>query len=314
MTKPRPFRFGVNLADIPEGSTLGEEARTFEALGYEVLSCPDHLNHPMSPMDPMVMLAAAAEATTDIQLQPMVLANDARHPALLAKQAATLDNLSGGRFALGMGAGWYGPDFSATGVGFAPAPERISRLEEAIAVIRGLHSGEPFSFRGEHYTVENVTGSPALKRSPLPLLIGGSGPRILGLAARVADTVALNMGLPIGWEKPTTEAPYATMTDQKLQWLGDSAGEKLNDVEIQTSIFAAAITERDPNEVLAPMAAMLNSTPEALAGCPHALCGTQSACIEEIVRWRERWGISYISIPAMMAREFAPVVAQLRGA
>ena len=141
MQSKRPFRFGVNLAEIPEGSTLGEEARALEAIGYEVLSCPDHLNHPLSPMDPMVMLAAAAEATTNIQLQPLVLANDARHPALLAKQAATLDNLSDGRFALGLGAGWYGPDFSATGIGFAPAADRIDRLEEAIAVLRGLHSG-----------------------------------------------------------------------------------------------------------------------------------------------------------------------------
>jgi probable F420-dependent oxidoreductase len=309
----RPFRFGVNLAEIPAGSSVGEQARAFEDMGYAVLSCPDHLNHPDSPLDPMLVLAAAAEATTDIQFQPLVLANDFRHPALLAKQSATLDHLSGGRFALGLGAGWYGPDFSATGVGLRPPAQRIARLREAVEIIRGLHRGEPFTFEGEHYTLREVIGAPVPVRHPMPLLIGGSGPRILALAAETADTVALNLGLPMGWPRPETATPYADITDRKLNWLRESAGQRLATLEVQTSVFTAALSNRNPHDLLAPLADMLKVPASALDDCPHVLCGSQAQCIDTLQSWRERWGISYVTFSAPMAREFAPVVAALRG-
>ncbi len=307
----RPFRFGASIAGPDPARPIGEVAREIEDLGYAVLSCPDHLNYPDSPLEPMVLLTAAAATTRHVELQPLVMANGLRHPALLAKQAATLDLLSGGRFALGMGAGWYGPDFSAPGLPFPRPGERIAQLAEAIAVIRGLHSAEAFSFAGKYYTVENMTGKPLPTRRPMPLLIGGAGPRMLALAAREADTVALNLGTPFGAKLPDSPTPYAAATDDKLRWIRAAAAERADPPEIQAMVFAAAITDGDPLAPLQPLAAMLNVAPEALTDSPHVLVGSVQQCVDTVQAWRERWGISYLTIPGDSAAEMAPVVAAL---
>lgn len=284
-----------------------------EDLGYAVLSCPDHLNHSGAPLEPMLLLAMAAASTSRIQLQPTVLANDFRHPALLAKQSATLNLLSGGRFALGMGAGWYGPDFTAAGIPFKRPSVRIARLEEAIAVIRGLHGGQPFDFQGEHFKIRTMTGSPVPHGKQVPLMVGGSGPRMLAFATRTADSVALNPGLPIGVALPASKTPYADVTDSKLQWIR-AAGANLERLpEIQTSVFAAGITDNNPESIYLPIAQLFGVNPSALAGCPHLLAGTVSQCIDTLYAWRERWGISYITLPAQAARAMAPVVQALSG-
>lgn len=313
LPEARPFRFGVCATEFANGAALAEFARMAEDLGYGVLSCPDHLNHSGAPLEPMLLLATAAAATSHIQLQPTVLANDFRHPALLAKQAATLHLLSGGRFALGMGAGWYGPEFTAAGIPFKRPLVRIARLEEAITVIRGLHTGRPFDFQGEHFRIHAMTGSPALEGEQIPLMIGGSGPKMLALAARTADSVALNPGLPIGTPLPASKTPYADVTDSKLLWIREAAATRETSPEIQTSVFAAGITENNPEAIVQPIAQLFGVAPPALAGCPHVLAGTVSQCIDTLYHWRERWGISYITLPAKAAREMAPVVQALTG-
>ena len=115
---PRPFRFGVAAGAAMPGNELLGAARLAEELGYEVFSVSDHLNMPGSELAPLVTLAAVAAVTESIELQPLVLANDFRHPALLAKETATLDLISGGRCAIGLGAGWLGPAFQLPGIPF----------------------------------------------------------------------------------------------------------------------------------------------------------------------------------------------------
>ncbi|MAT91290.1 MAG: luciferase [Halioglobus sp.] len=312
-TAPRPFRFGVNLAAPLPGRSLADSARLVEDCGYAVLSCPDHLDHPDSPLEPMVLLATAAAATSALELQPLVMANDFRHPVLLAKQAATLDLLSEGRFSLGIGAGWYGPEYQSAGIDFHRPGVRIARLREALAVIRGLHGAEPFDFSGDYYRIEALQGLPRPRRNPLPLLIGGSGPRMLAFAAACADTVALNLGLPIGMPRPRGATPYATITDMKLQWIRQAAAARATEVEIQSTIFAGAVTDGDPDSAITPLAQLLQVPAASLRGCPHVLAGSAEDCIEQLLGWRERWGISYVTVPAVSAESFAPVVAALRG-
>ena len=190
---------------------------------------------------------------------------------------------------------------------------RIARLEEAIAVLRGLHGGAPFDFAGEHYRITAMTGLPTPAR-PIPLMIGGSGPRMLALAARCADTVAINLGMPYGarsWRQGPT--PYADITDRKLDWIRAAAGERLPALELQTTVYGGGITDGDPAPLLAPLTNMLQVQASELAGSPHVLAGTQDECIAAVRGWRSRWGISYVTVPAEAMEDFAPVVAALRG-
>jgi len=308
------FRFGVNLGSAATGAQLLDCARLAEDLGYAAFSLSDHLAFPGTDLAPLVSLAAVAAVTRRIELQPLVLANDLRHPAVLAKEAATLDLLSGGRCALGLGAGWYGPDFQAPGIPFHRPGVRIARLAEAIAILRGLHRGDPFDFHGEYFRVTAMTGTPRPLRSPLPLLLGGSGPKMLALAVREADTVALTLGMPLGmrdWRHGP--APYAQATDRKRDWIRAAAAASGTAPEIQTTVLAGGITDGGAEALLAPLAALVGATVQELAGCPHVLAGSVAQCIETLLQWRERWGISYVTLPAARAREFAPVVAALHG-
>jgi len=309
----RPFRFGLQVGGLVARAELLDIAAMAEASGYAALSCTDHLDHAFPQLSPMVTLATIAAVTTRLELQPLVLANDLRHPAMLAKEAATLDLLSGGRFALGIGAGWLGTDFSRTGIEFRRPGVRVSRVAETIAIFRGLQSGQPFDFRGEHYTISGLAGTPVPARMPIPVLVAGSGRSLLSLAAREADTVALNPGLPLGagdWKRGPT--PYADVTDSKLAWIRSAAGDRFDGLEIQTSVVAGGITAGDPEQLLAPVAAMLGVPASRLAGSPHVLAGTVEDCVEAVRGWRERWGISYVTFPAALAEEMVPVVKALR--
>jgi probable F420-dependent oxidoreductase len=309
----RPFRFGVQVGGLMDRSELLDTAAMAEELGYAVFSCTDHLDQAFPQLSPMVALATVAAATRSIELQPLVLANDLRHPAVLAKEAATLDLLSGGRFALGIGAGWLASDFTRAGIEFRRPGARVARVAEAVAIFRGLQSGEPFDFRGEHYAVSGLAGTPGPVRTPIPVLVAGSGRSLLSLAAREADTVALNPGLPLGygeWQRGPT--PYADVTDTKLEWIRRAAGDRMDALEIQSTVLAGGITCGDPEALLAPVAAMLGVPVSKLAGSPHVLAGSVERCVETARGWRERWGISYISVPAAVARDLAPVVRALR--
>src|SRR4051794_22892685 len=181
-----PFRFGVQCSSPPDitASRWRDLARKVEDLGYHRLTVSDHLDDQLSPV---AALMAAADATTTLRVGVLVLSNDYRHPAVLAKEAATLDILSEGRFELGMGAGWMTTDYERAGIPMDRPGGRIARLEEAIQVVRGLLSDGPCHFAGEHYRIDGLTGSPKPVQRPLPLLIGGGGRKVLELAGRHAD-------------------------------------------------------------------------------------------------------------------------------
>ena len=192
MATSRPFRFGCSLAGFDHGHDWAETARRIEDLGYSTMLVPDHLGDQLAPLP---ALAVAAAVTTRLRVGSFVLSNDFRHPVLLAKEAATVDLLSGGRLELGLGAGWRREEYEAAGLDFDPGALRLARLEESVAVLRGLWSGRPFRFAGDHYRVEELQGRPlpAQAGGP-PLFLGGGGPRLLALAGRVADIVGLAPG------------------------------------------------------------------------------------------------------------------------
>ncbi|MDQ3953362.1 MAG: LLM class flavin-dependent oxidoreductase [Actinomycetota bacterium] len=143
---------------------------------------------PQASLECWTTMAALAAATSKVRIGSLTLCNDLRSPALLAKMAASLDLLSGGRVDVGLGAGWYEPEYRAAGIDFDSAGTRIRRLGEAVEVLGRLLAGEELTFDGEHYQVQEAICLPRPRQSPRPpLWIGGKGDLLLRTAARVAD-------------------------------------------------------------------------------------------------------------------------------
>ncbi len=307
----RPFRFSVQATGLPSATDLIESARKAEDLGYAAFGLPDHLDNQYAPM---IALAAVAEATSTIELQPLVLANDYRHPAILAKEAATLDVLSGGRFVMAIGAGWMRTDYDQAGLVYDRPGIRIARLDESVKVLKGLFTGESFSFKGDHYQITEMAGVPVPIRDPHPpFLIAGGGRKILSLAAREADIVGFNPGLAAGVvDERIAPTAHAEATDQKLAWVREAAGDRFDDIELQTSVFFGSITD-DARGTAEFMAGSIGATAEQMLESPHVLLGTVDECIERVQSWRERWGVSYVSFGSDFTAEMAPVVAALAG-
>src|SRR5438876_677403 len=192
MSKPRPFRFGVSVHGSKSRAEWIGIARQAEALGYSTLLIPDHLGDQLSPIPALV---AAADATSTLRIGSLVFDNDFRHPVMLAKEAATLDVLSGGRFELGIGAGWLRSEYEQAGIPYDPPGVRVGRMEEALQIIKGLFADRPVTFSGTYYKVSALEGQPKpVQRPHPPILIGGGGKRILSIAAREATIVGF---LPI---------------------------------------------------------------------------------------------------------------------
>ena len=198
----RRFRFGVIGESTGTATALVDRARHAEDLGYSTFLLRDHfVGEPFGhQLAPLIALTAAATATTTIRLGTLVLANDNRHPVMLAKEAATLDVVSGGRLELGLGAGWLRSEYEAAGIPFDAPGERVRRLGESIHLLKSLFDGSPVTFDGLHYRVTGLDSFPRpVQRPRPPLLVGAGSPRMLRLAGREADIVGiLPKALPTG--------------------------------------------------------------------------------------------------------------------
>lgn len=306
-----PFRFGIQCRGPADPTGWPALARKVEDLGWSTLTVADHLDDQLAPI-PAAMAAAAA--TTTLRVGTMVLANDYRHPVMVAKEAATLDVLTGGRFELGIGAGWMTADYEAAGIELDRPGARIDRLTEALTVLRGLWSGEPFSFAGTHYRISGLAGRPAPRTTGgPPIVIGGGGERVLRLAARQADVVALNVNLKAGVidERAFPDGTPAA-TDRKLTWVREAAGDRYEQLEVQSRVHLAMVTD-DRAAVIEELAPAFGLAPEDAAATPHALIGSVEEICDQLVERRERWGISYLGLSGDQLDAFAPVVARLAG-
>lgn len=307
----RPFRFGVQAGGPADATGWAEFARKAEDLGVSVLTVADHLDDKVAPI---AALTAAACATSTLRVGALVFCNDYRHPAVLAKEAATIDVLSGGRLELGLGAGWMTSDYEQAGIALDPPGERIDRMEEALAIVKGLFTDGPVTHEGRHYRVTGLDGTPKpVQRPGPPLLIGGGGRRVLSIAAREADIVGINVNLS-GGVIDASVGPNATVeaTDEKITWIRDAAGERFGDLELQVRVHIAAITD-DREGMADALGPALGLSPEAALASPHALAGTVDEVVEQLQERRDRWGISYIGLSAGSLDEMAPVIARLAG-
>jgi len=311
----RPFRFSVGGGEPVSARALAERARRAEAIGYSTYVLSDHL---LNTFAPNIALAAIATATEKLRIGHLVLNNDLRHPAVLHQELATLDVLSEGRLEIGIGAGWNEPEYTASGIPFSPVPVRVSRLEESIAILKGLFAEEKLSFTGTHYTITAMDGRPKPVQKPHPpFLIGGGGKRVLGLAGREAQIVgfAPRIGAKVGGFRSCTFAA----TREKIGWIRDAAGSRFDEIELQTyPAFRPASVTNEPRKAAEDLLAKINErepsglTVEDLFDSPHVFIGTVDQLVEKFTRLRDELGISNVMIGSGMD-EFAPVVERLAG-
>ena len=307
---PKPFRFAIQAKNANTRAEWVEQAKKVEDLGYSSLSLPDHFDGQLSPTP---ALMAAADATTTLRVGALVWCNDYRHPVVFASEMATLDILSEGRLELGLGAGWMKTDYEAAGMTYDRPGIRIERMIESMQILRGLFGEGTFNFEGDHYNITDLDLQPKPVQSPVPILLGGGGPRMLKMAGKHADIVGVNPNLKSGAIDETTVADAtAERYAEKIGWVKEGAGDRFDDIELQIRIFMTMITDdRDGTaEALGPGLGM--NKEQALAS-PLAVVGNIDQICETLVERRETYGFSYITLGAENIDSFAPVVAKLTG-
>lgn len=314
MPHNQPFRFGVNAFGPANRHGWVELAHKVEALGYSTLSVDDHAHWPLAPVP---ALAIAAEATTRLRIGSLVFSSGFRHPVAIARDAATLDLLTDGRFELGIGAGYATSDEDMTGIGLGSPGTRIDRLAETVRIVKGAFGTEPFSFSGEHYTVRNLAPRPAPIQQPHPpLLVGGGNRRVLQIASREADIVGINLNTSHGTIDSTPASSSPEATERKVAWIREAAGERLHRIELQIIVAFVAITE----DVAGAASRLIEQwnvsdtmTLDDMLTTPHGLIGTEDQIVELLQERRERFGISYITVLDSAIDTMAPIVARLAG-
>ena len=287
----RPLKVGAFIP-IVEGQMDGGAARgrdilamaqAAEAVGFDSVWVPDHLlfrfdgEESQGVWECTTVLAALAVATTRVEIGALVVATGFRNPALLAKIAATIDEISGGRLILGLGAGWHEPEFSAYGY---PFDHRVSRFEEALTIIRSLLRDGRVDFEGTYYEARECELRPRGPRpSGPPILIGalGTGERMLRLAARDADL--WNAWLTWGRSWPDAIPPLRALVDDACAAVGRDPSSLGRTVALLVEVphRAARLTLTSPT-----------GSGEPLSGSPEA--------IAEALRGFAREGISHVQI------------------
>ena len=311
MVHPRRFRFGLQFRATKDGAALARMAQRAEAIGYSTILVSDHPTHPQ--LAPIAAASALACATTRLRIGSSVLASDFRHPIVLAKEIATLDLLSGGRIELGLGTGWKKAEYEAMGLAFDAASRRIERLREAIAILRGVWSAQPFSHVGRHYAIGEIVGFPAPAQPSIPILIGGGGRKVLSLAAESADIVGINPAARSGAHDLATDLDStASATDEKRRWIEEAAGARMNTLELGMQVYAECVTSSraEGDRALAERYAFALEEARAV---PYAWVGSVDSICEGLEAKRERWGVSYWVVPEHAMETLAPVVERMRG-
>ncbi len=304
-------------------ATWQDDLRRIEDLGFDTVVLADHFTGGWS-IEPMVGLTAAALSTTSLRVQTGVLGNDYRHPVLVHRMAALLDVLSEGRLTLGLGAGWLTSDYAAAGIPYDPPGDRVSRLEEAITILKGLFADGPCSYVGNAYQVHELDGLPKpMQRPHPPLLIGGGGRRMLRLAGKEADIAGINANLRAGELGRHAVVDLALeRVAEKVAWVHDGArgaGRDPGAVELEMNHWLVRVTStRDEADAyLAGIAARYEVDPARLAASPSVLVGTVGQCVDTLLARRDALGFSFLQLdagfPPADLGVLAPLVAALAG-
>jgi probable F420-dependent oxidoreductase len=282
----RKFRFGVS----GRGETLAQWrdfARKAEDLGYSSLDLPDHFSRQLSPL---LALVTAGQVTSHLRFATTMLDNDFRHPVMLAKEAATVDLLTEGRFELGIGTGSQPRDNEQSGIPLDPPGVRVERMREVLRVLKAYFGkNETLNFSGKHYQIKDLTAYPKPVQQPLPIMMGARGERMLRLAAREANII----GIMTGGDGPGSTLP------EKITVIREAAGDRYDQIEFTQLFFDVQVDGQNP------------AGSSAARG--PSLVGSRDQIIEQLEKDREENDISYIMVIGPVIDAFAPVVAKLAG-
>ena len=313
---PRPFRFGVLGESVRSAADLVGTARRAEGAGYATYLMRDHfIEEPFGhQLAPVTALATAAAATKTLRVGSMVICNDYRHPAVLAKEAATLDLLSGGRFELGLGAGFSQPEYEAAGFPYDPPGVRVDRLVEALQVLKGLFGAAPFTFSGRFYTVKDLALFPnPVQRPHPPILVGAGGKRMLSIAAREANIIGIQTAaLGTGRRVPDPSGLLPEAIAEKVAWLRQEAAARFDDIELSlVSSMVIARNRREAAERLMREREWVGISVDRVLEMPSIFIGSVDQIVDDMQVRRERYGISYHVVSDRSMEMVAPIVARL---
>jgi probable F420-dependent oxidoreductase len=317
----RPFRFAVQALSASTGREWRELARKVEELGYSTLFLADHYlgpgpakraaHTPDQDLAPIAAMATAAAVTDTLRIGCRVFCVDYHVPAVLAKEAATLDLLSDGRLELGIGAGWSEGEYDAMGIAFDPAAQRITKLEETVALLKAHWSGDEVDIDGSAVRVRGYAGTPPpVQRPHPPIMIGGAKKRVLSLAGREADIASIS-NVPFVAVNEEGLSPLDEAI-RRVEYVRNAAGDRFADLDIESSPYFTDITD-DVDTSLARVAKMVRAPAEVLVDHPNVLIGTAEALVDQLERRRETLGVNYVTVQQSCVQEFAPIAAQLTG-
>jgi probable F420-dependent oxidoreductase len=305
----RSFRFAVQLRGLDDHDALIAAAQRLEVLGYAELYSFDHVG----AVDPFIPLMVAAEATTGLRVGPLVINNELHHPALLARTAATVDRLTGGRLVLGLGTGFAQSEHDAIGMLLRDPGPRVTRFEESVRALRSLLDTGAVQFDGEHHElhIDDIGIRPVQER--VPFLIGGHGRRVIGVAARYADIFQFTGLTDLQGGQLSAGGFAIEAIRERSRWLVDAAGDRAGDIERSALVQLIDIgsNARDVNDRLDTAAERFNVTRQVIEQTPFALIGSVEQVVDKLERIRDDVGISHYVIRD--AEAFSPVAAILAG-
>ena len=287
----RPFRFGVVLTG-GEPAGWAERSRRAEALGYDVVLAPDHLGLPA----PLPSLGAAAAVTARARVGTFVLNTAFYDPGLLAREVATIDGVSGGRFELGLGAGYVRSEFDALGIPFGTASERLDRLERFLERLDGFLADPDLRPRPD--------------QRPVPIFLGGNGNRMLRIAVQHAGIVGFS-GTTVDADGRLTLIGGDDFAD-RVGYARAAAGARADEIEWNALVQVVAITDdrEEAGERLRESWAPHLAIDEFLAA-PTVLVGTVDEMAADLEERRQRLGLTYVSVLEPAMEDFALVVERL---
>jgi len=318
---PKPFRFAVQAYRPESGRAWRDLARRVEDLGFSALHTSDHYLGPGPVSDatghrpvtlaPVPAMAVAAEVTSTLRIGCRMFCVGYHHAYVLAKEIATLAELSDGRTEVGLGAGWLAAEYAAMGIPFPSAGERVTHLTEFTSMVKDFLAGRPAATTGTYVNVRDMAPLPLLGTAP-PIMVGGGAPRVLRFAGREADIVSINFNNRsgvIGADSVASSGHEETL--QKLGWVREGAGDRYDEVELEVAAYFLAVVGGATSEE--ELTAATGLAGEELRTFPHALVGSVDAVCDELERRREVYGFSYVTIGDRSVDAFAAVVDRLTG-
>ena len=317
----RDFRFSRNVFGISNRDEFVAECREAEEYGYDTLFAADHLGIPA----PFPLLVAAAAATQRLRVGTLVLNAAFWNPALLAREVATTDVLTGGRLELGLGSGHMKWEFDEAGIGWQGPSARAAALEQMIGELQRFFSSEFAELRAGSAGPKPVQRAGFGGYGP-PLLVGGTGDAVLRIAGQHAQIIGVAGAYQVKGQAPGTfRLATAAEVDERMAFARAQAGARADDIEWHLLVQAVVVTDdrlaaahhlvaehRQHFEALGVTDDRAVLTVEEALDTPFLLIGTVDEIAAQLGRSRERWGYSYITVHEPYRRAFAPVIERLR--